>query len=87
MLYELVIITAVGLQSVSTYNDDIDCEMDADVFRSQKVPAACIDRPEATDAFDQMLDILGEMERQVNDKQAVIDQYIEEQRKLEKESE
>ena len=68
MLYELILVTAVGVQPVGMYDDYVDCTIEAENWQDQGVPAGCVQQMEPEDAFNKFLGILNQMEQiQQND--------------------
>ena len=71
MLYELVLVTAVGVSKVGVFTDDIDCNMAAEEWKAQQVAAGCVPMPDTEDAFLKMFSIMDEMHKIGIDKNAL----------------
>jgi hypothetical protein len=63
MLFELLLVTAVGVENVGTYQDPASCKADALVWQDQGVPAGCVQKMSPEDAFEKFIGILNHMEK------------------------
>jgi len=63
MLYELILVTAVGVQGVGQYDDYIDCAVEAEHWQEQGVPAGCVQKMTPEDAFEKFIGILNHMDQ------------------------
>jgi hypothetical protein len=71
MLYELVLVTAVGVSKVGVFTDDIDCNMAAEEWKAQNVAAGCVPMPDVEDAFLKMFSVMDEMQKIGEGKNAI----------------
>jgi len=61
MLYELVLVTAVGVQNVGSFTDDYECHYAAEEWKAQGIPAGCVQVLEPTDHMTQMFKFMNDM--------------------------
>jgi len=71
MLYELVLVTAVGVSKVGVFTDDYECNYAAEEWKAQNVAAGCVPKPDVEDAFLKMFSIMDEMQRIGQDTNAI----------------
>ena len=71
MLYELVLVTAVGVSKVGVFTDDYECHYAAEEWKAQNVAAGCVPMPDVEDAFLKMFSVMDEMQKLGQDKNAL----------------
>lgn len=67
MLFELLLVTQIGVQNVGTYQDPASCKADALVWQDQGVPAGCVQKMSPEDAFEKFIGIMQQMDALVQD--------------------
>jgi hypothetical protein len=61
MWYSLVLLTAVGVQSIGTYDDYLRCQIAAEEWKEQNVAAGCVEQKDPTEAFADMVNIMQQL--------------------------
>lgn len=61
MIYTLVLVTAMGLQSVGTYNNADQCKVAAKEWQSQGIKAGCVQQESPEQAIAKMQTLMVNM--------------------------
>lgn len=66
MIYSLVLVTALGVQSIGSYDNLAECQSAARDFQKQKVPASCVRQESPEQAMNRATAIMKNMMEQIN---------------------
>jgi len=70
MLYELILVTNLGISPIATYDNEYECMMGADDWKEQNIAAGCVPKISPEDAFERLLNIMHEFDEIINDDSA-----------------
>ena len=70
MLYELLLVTNLGISPIATYDNEYECMMGADDWKEQNIAAGCVPKISPEDAFERLLNIMHEFDEIINDDSA-----------------
>ena len=71
MLYELILVTNLGISPIATYDNEHECRMGAEDWKEQNIAAGCVPKISPEDAFLKMFSIMEEMQKIGEDKNAI----------------
>jgi|TARA_R110000803_G_scaffold48361_3_gene100483 hypothetical protein len=67
MLYELILVTNLGINPVAVYDNEYECMMGAEDWKEQNIAAGCVPKISPEDAFERLLNIMNEFDQIIND--------------------
>ena len=76
MLYELILVTNLGISPIATYDNEYECMMGAEDWKEQNIAAGCVPKISPEDAFERLLNIMHEFDQIIND--GTVESYINE---------
>ena len=70
MLYELILVTNLGISPIATYDNEYECMLGAEDWKEQHIAAGCVPKISPEDAFERLLNIMHEFDQIINDDSA-----------------
>jgi hypothetical protein len=70
MLYELILVTNLGINPVAVYDNEYECMLGAEQWQDQNIAAGCVPKMSPDDAFEKLLNIMLEFDEIINDESA-----------------
>jgi hypothetical protein len=70
MLYELILVTNLGISPIATYDNEYECMLGAEDWKEQNIAAGCVPKISPEDAFERLLNIMHEFDQIINDDSA-----------------
>ena len=70
MLYELILVTNLGISPVAVYDNEYECMLGAEDWKEQNIAAGCVPKMSPDDAFEKLLNIMLEFDEIINDESA-----------------
>ena len=81
MLYELILVTNLGISPIATYDNEYECMLGAEDWKEQNIAAGCVPKMSPDDAFEKLLNIMLEFDHMINNGDA--EAYIKEELNIE----
>ena len=70
MLYELILVTNLGISPAAVYDNEYECMLGAEDWKEQNIAAGCVPKMSPDDAFEKLLNIMLEFDEIINDESA-----------------